>query len=81
MKHEEMYGEMGRGEGGGAGGETCRKFPLAGFLSHLVSCYIRHMSYVRLHCGEQFRSKKYLLEMTPSRAKMRLKRRPKKLNF
>ena len=39
------------------------------------------MSYERLHGEEQFRSKKYLLEMTPSHAKMRLKSAPEKLNF
>ena len=39
------------------------------------------MSYERLHGEEQFRSKKYLLEMTPSHAKMRWKSAPEKLNF
>ena len=39
------------------------------------------MSYERLHGKEQFRSKKYPLEMTPSHAKMRLKSAPGKLNF
>ena len=39
------------------------------------------MSYERLHGEEQFRSKKYLLEMNPSHAKMRLKSAPEKLNF
>ena len=35
----------------------------------------------RLHGKEQFCSKKYLLEMTPSHAKMRWKIAPEKLNF
>ena len=39
------------------------------------------MSYGRLHDEEQFRSEKYLLEMTPSHTKMRLKSVPEKLNF
>ena len=39
------------------------------------------MSYERLHGEEQFCSKKYFLEMTPSHAKMRLKSAPEKLNF
>ena len=39
------------------------------------------MSYERLHGEEQFRSKKYLLEMTPSHAKMRLKSAREKLKF
>ena len=39
------------------------------------------MSYERLHGEEQFRSKKYLLEMTPSHTKMRLKSAPEKLNL
>ena len=39
------------------------------------------MSYERLHDEEKFRSEKYLLEMTPSHAKMRLKSAPEKLNF
>ena len=39
------------------------------------------MSYERLHGEEQFRSKKYHLELTPSDAKMRLKSAPEKLNF
>ena len=39
------------------------------------------MSYERLHGKEQFRSKKYLLEMTPSHTKMRFKSAPEKLNF
>ena len=43
--------------------------------------YIRYMSYERLHGEEQFRSKKYLLEMTPSRARLRLKSPPQKRNF
>ena len=38
------------------------------------------MSYERLHGEEQFRSKKYLLEMTPH-TKMCLKSAPEKLNF
>ena len=39
------------------------------------------MSSERSHSEEQFHSKKYLLEMTPSHAKMRLKSAPEKLNF
>ena len=39
------------------------------------------MSYESLNVEEQFHSKKYLLEMTPSHAKMRLKSAPEKLNF
>ena len=37
------------------------------------------MSYGRLHGEEQFRSKKYILEMTPSHVKMHLKSAPEKL--
>ena len=43
--------------------------------------YISYMLYERLREEEQIHPKKYLLEMTPSRAKMRLKRRPQKRNF
>ena len=39
------------------------------------------MSYERLHGEGHFLSKKYLLEMTPSHAKMCLKSAPEKLNF
>ena len=39
------------------------------------------MSYENLHAEEQFRSKKYLLEMTPSLAKLHLKSLPQKRNF
>ena len=39
------------------------------------------MLYERLHGEEQIRSKKYLLEMTPSHAKMHLKSAPEKLKF
>ena len=39
------------------------------------------MLYERLHGEEQFHSKKYLLEMTVSHAKMRFKSAPEKLNF
>ena len=39
------------------------------------------MSYEILHEEEQFLSKKYLLEMTLSHAKMRLKSAPEKLNI
>ena len=39
------------------------------------------MLYERLHGEEQFRSKKYILEMNPSHAKMHLKSAPEKLNF
>ena len=46
--------------------------------SHL---YISYMSYERLHEEEQFRSKKYLLKMTLSRAKLRLKSASQKRNF
>ena len=35
--------------------------------------YISYMLYERLHGEEQFCSKKYLLEMAPSHAKMHLK--------
>ena len=50
------------------------------FLKH-PDHYISYMSYERLHGEEQFRSKKYLLEMTPSHAKMRLKSAWEKLKF
>ena len=50
------------------------------FLKHL-DYYISYMSYERLHGKEQFRSKKYLLEMTASHTKMHLKSEPEKLNF
>ena len=53
---------------------------LGPFLKHSHS-YISYMSYERLRGEEQFRSKKYLLEMTPSRAKLRLKSPPQKRNF
>ena len=53
---------------------------LGPFLKHSHS-YISYMSYERLRGEEQFRSKKYLLEMTPSRAKLRLKSQPQKRNF
>ena len=53
---------------------------LGPFLKHSHP-YISYMSYERLHGEEQFRSKKYLLEMTPSRAKLRLKSPPQKRNF
>ena len=43
--------------------------------------YITYMSYERLHEEEQFRSKKYLLKMTLSRAKLRLKSASQKRNF
>ena len=43
--------------------------------------YIIYMSYERLHGEEQFRSKRYLWEMTPSCAKLRLKSLPQKRNF
>ena len=43
--------------------------------------YISYMSFERLHGEEQFRSKKYLLGMTLSRAKLRLKSPPQKRNF
>ena len=36
---------------------------------------------MKFYMEEQFRSKKYLLEMTPSRAKLRLKSPPQKRNF
>ena len=39
------------------------------------------MSYERLHGEEQFCSKNYFLEMTPSHAKMCLKSASEKLNF
>ena len=39
------------------------------------------MLYERLHGEEQFRCKKYLLEMTPSCAKMRLNSAPEKPNL
>ena len=42
---------------------------------------ISYMSYEILHGKEQFRSKKYLLEMNPLHAEMRLKNAPEKLNF
>ena len=45
---------------------------LGHFLKYLHP-YISSMSHERLHGEEQFRSKKYLLEMTPLRAKLRLK--------
>ena len=50
------------------------------FLKH-SDPYISCSSYERLHGEEQFRSKKFLLEMTPSHPKMRLKSAPEKLNF
>ena len=53
---------------------------LGHFPKHLQP-YISSMSYERLHGEEQFRSKKYLLEMTPLRAKLRLKIPPQKRNF
>ena len=53
---------------------------LGPFLKHSHP-YISYMSYERLHGEEQFRSKKYLLEMTPSRAKLRLKSPPQKRNL
>ena len=62
--------------GGGRVG-AYKKFPLGGFLSYLVTS--RHKSHVRLHYRQQFHSEKYLLEMTPSRAKMRSKKRPRNL--
>ena len=43
--------------------------------------YISYMLYERLHGEEQFRCKKYLLEMTPSRAKMCLNSAPEKMNL
>ena len=39
------------------------------------------MSYERLAGEEQFRSKKYIWEITSSLAKMHLKSAPEKLNF
>ena len=39
------------------------------------------MSHERLHGEEQFHSKRYLLEMTPSHAKMHLRSAPEKLTF
>ena len=50
------------------------------FLKHQEH-YISWMSYERLHGEERFRSKKYLLEVTPSHSKMRMKSAPEKLNF
>ena len=58
----------------------CIYIYISTFLKHSEH-YISHMSYERLHGEEQFHSKKYLLEMTPSHAKMRLKSTPEKLNF
>ena len=46
--------------------------------SHLYNSY---MSYERFHAEKQFRSKKYLLKMTPSRAKLRLKSTLQKRKF
>ena len=43
--------------------------------------YISYMLNERLHGKEQFCSKKYLLEMTPSHAKMHWKSAPEKSNF
>ena len=43
--------------------------------------YSSYMSYQSLHGEEQFRFKKYLLEITPSRVKLRLKSPPQKRNF
>ena len=43
--------------------------------------YISYMSYERLHGEEQFCSKNYIWELTPSHAKMCLKSAPEKLNF
>ena len=50
------------------------------FLKH-PDPYISYLSYERLHGEEQFRSEKFLLEMTPSHPKMHLKSAPEKLNF
>ena len=43
--------------------------------------YISYMANERLQGEEQFHSKNYLLEMSHSHAKMRLKSAPKNLNF
>ena len=43
--------------------------------------YISYMLYEKLRGEKQFCPKKYILEMTPPRAKMCLKRRPQKRNF
>ena len=43
--------------------------------------YIYYMASERLQREEQFHSKNYLLEMSCSHAKMRLKSAPRKLNF
>ena len=55
-------------------------FHLGPFLKHSHP-YINYMSYERLHGEEQFGSKKYFLEMTPSRAKLGLKSPHQKRNF
>ena len=47
-------------------------------LSHHYICYIKNES---LQGEEQFHSKNYLLEMSRSHVKMRLKSAPQKLNF
>ena len=50
------------------------------FLKH-PDRYISYMSYERLHIHEEEQSgSKYLLEMTPSRAKLSLKSLPQKRN-
>ena len=43
--------------------------------------YIRYMANGRLQGEEQFHSKNFLLEMSFSHTKMRLKSAPQKLNF
>ena len=43
--------------------------------------YISYIANERLQREEQFHSKNYLLEMTPSHAKMRLKSAPQNLKF
>ena len=50
------------------------------FMKH-PDHYISYMLYEKLRGEKQFCPKKYILEMTPSRAKMCLKRRPQKRNF
>ena len=43
--------------------------------------YISYMANERLQGMQQFHCKNYFLEMSPSNAKIRLKKAPQKLNF
>ena len=60
-----------------------KNFDFDKFTSENISSqtYISYMANERLQGEEQFNYKVYLLEMSHSHAKMRLKSAPKKLNF